>query len=343
VARKPSTDEALASLAVLATADPGANIEAEVRALLSHRSNFVIGKAIKLAQERNITSAAPEVTKVFAYFMEDCVKRDPGCSAKLAIVNYLVSIAEAAWDVYLAGVQHVQKEPAWGPPIDTATTLRAMCGRGLVALGHHDAFRWAAALLADPEPMTRVLAVETLAGAPDERSELLLRAKIGPRPDPRPAEAREYDGRDPERRVEMDAFDALMKIAPEVSFDFVSGFLNDGDLDRLRAAALALGQSRTSEAFVALQVRWQRLGERGVREALVLPIALLRSEEAFDFLVEELRCAPIELASVLVEALALFRETPGRSAAVRQVVESRKNRPLTQIFRKAFAESPVEP
>ncbi len=331
-----STEDALAAIAALAETEPDANIETELRALLTHRSNFVIGKAVHLAQERSIASAGPELIKSFGYFMDDCIKRDPGCSAKLAIVNYLSTFAEPAWDVYLAGVRHVQKEPAWGGPIDTATTLRAMCGRALIAMGHHDAFRWGALLLADPEPMTRALAVETLAGAPDERSELLLRAKIGPRPDPRPAEVREYDGRDPERGIEMSAFDALMKIAPDESFDFVAVFLNDGDPDRLRGAALALGESRKPEAFAALRERWQRLGEHGVREALALPIALLRTDEAFAFLMEELRNAPIEVASALIEGLALFRETPGRTALVKEAVDGRKSRPLAQTFRKAF-------
>ena len=141
----------------------------------------------------------------------------------------------------------MQKEPAWGKPIDTAATLRGICGRALIAMGHHDAFRWHAVLLADPEPMTRALAVETLGGVPDERAELLLRCKIAREPDPDPPMERPAGGREPETNVEMDAFDGLMRIAPGESFDFVATYLRDEDRDRVSGAALALGQTHRPE------------------------------------------------------------------------------------------------
>ncbi len=323
-----TTEAALAAIAALASTDPGADIESELRALLNHRSNFVIGKAVKLVQERNITGAAPELIKAFAYFMDDCVQRDPGCSAKLAIANCLSTFGEAAWDVYLAGVRHVQKEPAWGKPFDTAATLRGICGRALMAMGHHDAFRWHAVLLADSEPMTRTLAVETLGGVPDERAELLLRCKIA---------------REPDTNVEMDAFEGLMRIAPDESFDFVAGYLYDEDPDRVRGAALALGQTHQPEAFAALRERWAsaRGRDEEIREALALPIALVRSGEAFAFLLEALAGAPGPLAMALIEALALYRETPARAGAVQRAVEKRKNRTLSQTYRKYFENSPA--
>src|SRR2546429_6216171 len=54
------------------------------------------------------------------------VRRDPGCVAKTGIVHALLSFGDAAAsDVFLRGVVHVQREPAFGPPIDTAPELRA--------------------------------------------------------------------------------------------------------------------------------------------------------------------------------------------------------------------------
>lgn len=336
MAGRMSTEEALAVVAALAETDAAQNIEPELRRLLRHKSNFVIGKAVALAEARNHSNVAPDLIKAFAYFTDDCVKRDPGCSAKLAIANCLMAFAHAAWDVFLPGVQHVQMEPAFGRPVDTAATLRAICGRGLLAMGHHDAFRWHALLLADPEPMTRAMAVETLAGTPDERAELLLRAKIGPPSDPRPPGVREYDVRDPEPGIEMSAFEALMKIAPDESFEFVAGYLRDGDVERVRGAALALGESRRPDALHALCERWRWGGDWDLREALALPIALARSDEAFDFLVDALKNVPEDHAPGLIEALALYRETPARAATVKQAVDARKNRRLAEVYRKAF-------
>lgn len=335
MAARLTTEAALAAVAKLADTDPSENIGAALRPLLAHKSNFVIGKAVALAQERSLTNLGPDLIKAFPYFMEDCLKRDPGCSAKLAIVNCLLRFEEPAWEVFLAGVRHVQKEPAFGEPIDTAATLRALCGRALIAMGHHDAFRWHALLIADPEPMTRMMAVETLAGVPDERAELLLRTKIvrEPHPDPlhRPSGARE-----PETTVEMAAFEGLMKCAPDASFDLVAGFLRDSDLERVRGAALALGESRRPDALDMLCEKWRWGADWEHREVLALAIALVRSDAAFDFLREALETVPEEYAPALIEALAVYRDTPARAQAVLAVVETRNSRRLTKIFRKAF-------
>lgn len=328
MAARLTTEAALAAVAKLAETDPSENIEAALRPLLAHKSNFVIGKAVALAEARNFTGLAPELVKAFPNFMEDCVKRDPGCSAKLAIVNCLLKFEEAAWDVFLAGVRHVQKEPAFGGPIDTAATLRAICGRALIAMGHHDAFRWHALLIADPEPMTRMVAVETLAGVPDERAELLLRTKIAREP--------HHGAREPEVTIEMAVFEGLMKSAPDASFNLVAGFLRDEDLERVRGAALALGESRRSDAFDLLCERWRWGADWELREALALAIALVRSDAAFDFLLEAVEKVPEEHATGVIEALALYRDTPVRAQAVKEVVEARTSRRLAQIYRKAF-------
>jgi HEAT repeat protein len=326
MARRLSTEAALAALSALGDTAPEENVEPELRRLLSHKSNYVVAKAVALVQERRAAALAPELIAAFAYFMADPIARDPGCSAKLAIVSALSAFAEPAWEVYLAGVCHVQKEPAWGGPIDTAATLRGNCGRALMGLGHHDAFRWHAVLMADSEPMTRALAVETLGSVYDERAEILLRAKI----------AREPDTREPERGIEMDAFEALMRIAPEASFDFVAGHLRDDDLERVRGAALALAGTHSPEAFAALRERWIAAARRETREALALPIALVRSDEAFAFLLDALVEARMPLAGALMEALGLFRESPSRSAAVQRILDKRGDPALRQCLRQYF-------
>ncbi len=326
MAKRLTTEDAIARVAELRRAGRAEGSAADLRSLLRHRSNYVIAKAAALAEEFALSELASELAEAFGYFLTDPVKRDPGCSAKLAIVNALSRMHEPAAEVFLAGVRHVQMEPAWGKPVDTAATLRALCGRALIAFGHPDAFRWQAVLLADPEPMTRGLTVETLAGVPDERAELLLRAKI----------AREVDdAREPERNIEMDAFDALMKIAPEESFDFVVRYLEDEDPDRVRAAALAIGGSHHAEAYATLMHHWQQPDD-DLRALFALPIALIRTEESFRLLADELGAASEPLAEAIIEALGIFREDTGRSAEVRSAVERRGAKRLLRAFTRHF-------
>jgi hypothetical protein len=336
--KRLTTEDALARLAQL-RAGEASDLAAELRPLLKHRSNFVIAKAAALAEERDLAELATDLAAAFPYFMQDCVKRDPGCSAKLAIVNALSRFHDRATDVFIAGVQHVQLEPAWGGPVDTAATMRGLCGRALMAFGHPDAFRWHAVLLADPEPMTRGLAVETLAGVQDERAELLLRAKIAREPDDREPFQRDKHAREPERGIEMDAFDALMKVAPDESFEFVAGYLRDADPDRIRAAALALGASHHPNALPTLTGRW-RASDDDTRALLALPIALVRSDESWAFLLDELEADAEPVAESIVEALAIFREDADRATAVRRAVDHRGGRRLQQTYKRHFEPAP---
>src|SRR5206468_3907645 len=75
----------------------------------------------------------------------------------------------AASDVFLRGVVHVQREPAFGPPIDTAPELRATSAMGLVVTGHPAALTICVGLLVDPEPTARAGGIRGLvaSGRPD--------------------------------------------------------------------------------------------------------------------------------------------------------------------------------
>lgn len=320
MAKRLSTEDAIARVAQLRESDADAAIEGELRLLLRHRSNYVVAKAAQLAADRGLSIFAEELTTAFHFFMHDPINRDPGCSAKMEIVNALRAFGEPVWDAYLAGAAHVQKEASWGPPIDTAPTLRGMCARALLGLGHADGFRVHAVLLRDNEPAVRAIAVESLAGVPDERSELLLRAHIG------------YE---PLHHIEMDAFEGLMRIAPDASFGFVAKFLHDDELQRVHGAALALGASHHADAFAALKTRWSDSDDE-TRAMLALPLALLRSDEAFDYLIGEIGDRSERLGEAIVEALALFREDAGRAHTVKRAVADRGGSRLRKRYARHF-------
>src|SRR5436309_16060236 len=120
--------EALQALSEAAGRPHDAATLALVRDSLAHRSNHVVAPS---AREADLSALAPDLITAFPRFLEDPVRRDPGCVAKTGIVHALLSFGDAASDVFLRGVVHVQREPAFGPPIDTAPELRATSAMGL--------------------------------------------------------------------------------------------------------------------------------------------------------------------------------------------------------------------
>src|SRR5262249_41836511 len=106
------------------------------------------------------------------------VERDPGCRGKVAIARALHKLDRWEEAVFARGVRHVQLEPVFGPPEDTAAELRGVCGLAHAHFGRADALDILAELLADRERTARVAAAQGLgdAGRPDASA--LLRFKV---------------------------------------------------------------------------------------------------------------------------------------------------------------------
>ena len=62
-----------------------------VRASLGHRSNHVVGRAARVAREADLAALATDLVAAFPRFLEDPIRRDPGCVAKAEIVHALLS------------------------------------------------------------------------------------------------------------------------------------------------------------------------------------------------------------------------------------------------------------
>src|SRR5438874_3918386 len=127
--------EALQALSEAAGRPHDAATLALVRDSLAHRSNHVVARAARAAREADLSALAPDLIAAFPRFLEDPVRRDPGCVAKTEIAHALLSFTDPAPDVYLRGAVHVQREPAFGP-VDTAPELRATSAMGLVVTAH---------------------------------------------------------------------------------------------------------------------------------------------------------------------------------------------------------------
>ena len=224
--KKDPSREALDTLRAMEQEEPGAVGVEQLRALLAHRSNHVVGRAARLAGEWKAKGLVPDLTVAFEYFMKDPVKRDPGCAAKRSIIEVLVALEHREPEVYLRGIAYVQPEPVYGGSEDTAAVLRGVCGEGLLECRYTDKYLVAASLVMDRDPRTRRVAVESLGRTETPEAELLLRMVV--------LADRLGEGGGPGRLLRPDEEDAdiiasalqgLMAIAPERSLDFVAGFL----------------------------------------------------------------------------------------------------------------------
>jgi len=304
---------ALRALAAAATRPHEIATLALVRDSLGHRSNHVVGRAARAAREADLTALAPDLIAAFPRFLEDPVRRDPGCVAKTEIVRALLAFGHAASDVFLRGAAHVQREPAFGPPIDTAPELRATSAMALVVTGHPAALTVCVGLLVDPEPVARAGGIRglTASGRPDVALVLRLLALRG----------------DDDPGVLAEAFAGLLALSADDPVAFVVERLVSEDRDVARAAALALGEARRPEAVVALRARLPGEDRPDVRHTIILALATSRDDAAFDALLDLVTRGSAPDSKAAVEALRLYAHDEALQRRVHAALDARRPAP----------------
>ncbi len=305
--------EALQALAEAARRPQDGQTLALVRDSLAHRSNHVVARAARATREAQLTALAPALIAAFPRFLEDPIQRDPGCAAKTEIVHALLSFTHPAPDVYLRGGTHVQREPAFGPPVDTAAELRATSAMALVLTEHPAALTTCVGLLVDPEPAARAGGLRALAasGRPDVALLLRLFALRG----------------DADPDVLGEAFVGLLTLSPDDAAPFVAERLAAGDVDVARAAAMALGEARRREAIAALCGRLPVERRPDVRHAIVLALATSRHDEAFAGLLELVARGEADDSKAAVEALRMFPHDETLQSRVQAALDGRRPAP----------------
>ena len=322
MAKKRSIEDRLAALRALEDDPFSVASVRELRKAAQCSNNVIVAKAADIAAEHVIRALVPELVKAFARFMDNPVKTDKGCRAKAAAAAALDRLDHDDAAVFLQGIRHVQREPAWGKPVDTADHLRARCAMALVNIDYPDAPFELATLLVDPEVQARRGAVQALAHAANETSEALLRMKV-------------LTG-DPDPDVLADCLSGLMAMNAERSMEFVEGYLGSQDPVLAEGAAIALADSRTPEAFEILRRHWEDGIAMEFKRMLTLPIALTRLDEAFDFLLAAIEDAYNELAASAVTALRLYRGDAKRRSRIRRAVETRSDAAVSKAYARAF-------
>ncbi|HXA66677.1 MAG TPA: hypothetical protein VNV82_16060 [Bryobacteraceae bacterium] len=320
MAKAPSTDIALRSIRAIRDAPETYDLKRDLAPFLRHKSNHVAAAAASTAERLEAVALAQDLAEAFLELMKDPGKRDPGCEALIALAKALIRMGEPAARVYFAGVHHVQMEGSFGPPIDAAAPLRGLCAQGLARMGHPDALQECVTLLADREPAARAGAVRAIADAGLSEGVLLLRLKaLIP---------------DANEQVTAECFASLLRLAPGLSLEFVADFLRSHSDEIAEAAAFALGESHMQAAFPLLRKAWDEIAQPERKRALLHAIALLRRDEAVEFLLARLAEDRDAAAGDALAALSSY----GRDESVRKRVEEivGKRPALKGVFEREF-------
>jgi hypothetical protein len=293
-----------------AARDPGSpDSLATLRSALRSRSNQVVARAARGVREASLRNLAADVAAAFPRLMADPIARDPTCVGKLEIVRCLLELDHPAHDVFLASVRHVQREPAFGPPVDTAAELRGTASIALVVTRHAEGPYEAVRLLADPEPVARAGACRALAACGIPGAELALRLHV-------------MRG-ESEPDVAQEALAALLDLDPARSLDLAVELLDGDDEGMAGAAALALGGTRRDAALAPLRTRLDVETRPVVRHAIALALGELRLEEGFAVLLDMVERGSRADAHSARRALEVFPD-PELQERLRAAIARRK-------------------
>ena len=322
MATRPSLEDKLAALRQLRGRGTDPGHMAELRKALGDRSNLVVAAAAEIAGEQAIVELAGELEAAFHRFLVNPVKDDKLCRAKIAVIQALDKMEHQRSSVFEAAVVHVQEEPVWGGSEDTAAPLRAAALIALARIdGSHSLPRLLEAMV-DPLRDVRAAAAQAMGYVGTEAAGLLLRlkARIGDR----------------EPDVLSECLAGLLTVSVRDNLDFVSEFLRPSDPAGSEAAALALGKSRSPEAFDRLKAFWPLCAASGLRQQVLLAISMIRLPAAIDFLVELVASDSEKDAVDALSALKIHNYDPRLRDRLEPIVRRAASRTVQAVFDRDF-------
>jgi HEAT repeat protein len=284
-----------AALARLDDIDPlQAGGRLQLSKALSAKFNLVVAKAARIAGEARVTQAKDDLAAAFHRLLPRGAATDKACAALTAIARALFALDYDEPELYRAGIRHFQLEASFGPPVDTAAELRAVCAMGLVNTRDSGKLRAIVDLLADPEWQARAGAVRALAAEGSEAAALLLRLKA-------------LTG-DKETEVTADCFAGLLDVEGAAALPLIQQFAQSRNEAISEAALLSLGASRKPEAIEWLKTRFREVAGAHARKSILLALASSRTEPAIAFLLEIIRAGSEQTSAAAVAAMEIHRD-----------------------------------
>jgi HEAT repeat protein len=317
--KRLSVEEKLAAVRRLREQDPSPRVTAELRSALGDKSNLIVAAAAGIVGDQKVADLSGDLEAAFERLLLDPLKSDKLCRGKLAVVQALDKLEHDRPDIFLKAARHVQFEPVWGGQEDTAAPLRAAGLLALARLDDHGLLPLLVDSLTDPQKEVRIAAAQALGYHGTESAGLLLRlkARIG----------------DNEPEVVSECLSGLLNCSPQESLPFVSQFLESADTALREAAILALGRSRIPEAFDALKACWQR-DPLGLKETLLLAMAMLRLPAANEFLLELVATGPETVSSSALSALMIHLYDPRLRQRIAEAIDKSGSRSLRAKFER---------
>jgi HEAT repeat protein len=227
----------------------------------------------------------------------------------IAIARALFNLDYDGVDLYLAGMRHVQPEPAWGGSSDTAVELRGICAMGLASTSYPNKLREFVNLLVDSEWQARSGAVRAVATVGSDAAMLLLRFKA-------------LSG-DKEPEVLSDCFSGLLAVEGAEALPLVKSFADGRNQEVREAAILALGASRRADAVDWLKERFEGVAHLETRQCILLSLATSRTESAIEFLLGVIRDGSAQTSALAVSAMEINRTDQRIQGDVEKAVRAR--------------------
>jgi HEAT repeat protein len=333
---KRKFEEQLARLDALRQFQPEAAVD-PLRKALANRNNLIAAKAADLVRQFQLTQLTPELLTAFDRFFEDAVKTDPQCWAKNSISKALAQFEHQDAEIFLRGMKHIQLEPSYGGPSDSAGTLRATCALALVqcrSLREPDLLQHLIELLGDKDKSVRTETVRAIEQVGSPAAALLLRLRAildsylrSRKPGDEPEE-------DPQ--VLGACYAGILRIEGPSAIPWVSKFL-DGPEDPAAEAALAIAGTHSPQAFETLRDRLAGEHDPWFRSVLLSAIALTRQDAAQEFLLNQVRTESLQ-AEAAIEAILRAMPNPETTKRLEQMVAG--NPRLARAFKTHLTQSP---
>lgn len=314
---KKQFEQQIAALDALRHAPESARLD-PLRKALTHKNNFIAGKAADLAREFNLQELTPDLLKAFDRYFVHAEKSDPQCWAKNAISRALAAFEFQEPAVFLRGMHHIQLEPVWGGLSDTAGRLRATCALALVqcrALQEPDLLAHLINLFADKDKAVRTEVARAIeqVGSPSAALLLRLRATLA----------------NDQPEVLGACYSGVLRLEGKNAVPWVAGFLASAD-DAAAEAALAIAGSHSVEGFEVLRDQLKETSDPWFRSILLSAIALTRQESATDYLLHLVQTESLNAEGAIE---AILRSMPSSEVLDRLEKAANTNPRLAHAFR----------
>jgi len=320
--KRPTVEEELAEIGD-ALRDPGQIAHQDLmRQVLLRGLSIPAARVAATIGTHRLGGFEEALQKCFLRFVQNPVKTDPACRAKLAVLDALDHLEHPDPGPFLLAARYVQKEPSWGPPVDTAGAVRSRAIVALARIGFADLSLVAAELLADPLPLVRRAAADALAhhGERSGAGLVLLKLRAG----------------DEDDQVTLACASALLSLAPDWALRELEPILLGKDDAKRELAAIALGQSGRDDSLDLLFAYLERAVSSDERAPILRAVGIHRSERARDFLLERIATGSAPEAKAAIAALGERSFEPGLGELVRHAAQGNDRVELDAVVDEAF-------